>query len=155
MKSLDKIRSDPRVDSVSDERSSADGIFVYLKPGYQTMNDPIGHEHAIHEDSIAEVVKQMKWIMECNCPDCKKEDNMGSKNADRINRAKKALQTFLEYENITGRSKRKLHQIPLQDKEDLIVDLITDLFHYANSIPKIAGHRDLCIRASGHFLTEV
>jgi len=47
-KVLAKIKADPRVHEVSDERFLGDGVWVYLKPGYASTSTDCG---TIHESS--------------------------------------------------------------------------------------------------------
>ena len=60
MKGIDRLKKDPRVDSVSDERSFGDGYFVYLKAGYCISDDDTCH--TIHEQTIAECLKQLQGV---------------------------------------------------------------------------------------------
>jgi hypothetical protein len=70
-KVIDKIKSDPRVESVSDERIFGDGFWVYLKTGFAC--DP--ETHCIHEDSPSECWSRFKEIHSCECDQrCKKEE---------------------------------------------------------------------------------
>ena len=60
LKAIDRLKKDPRVDSISDERSFGDGYFVYLKAGYCISDDDTCH--TIHEYSIAECLKQLQGV---------------------------------------------------------------------------------------------
>ena len=88
-KLIAKIKSDPRVDSISDERDyrgsqlkdpqvkesikrmgdNGDGFWIYLKPGWV---DNIGtSSHQVHESSIEEAYKFLKFVDKCKCDECK------------------------------------------------------------------------------------
>ena len=90
-KLIAKIKSDPRVDSISDERDyrgsqlndpqvkehiertgeNGDGFWIYLKLGWL---DQIGTGcHQIHETSIEECLNLLKHIRKCECDECKPE----------------------------------------------------------------------------------
>lgn len=62
-----RIKSNPHVHSISDERASGDGIWVYLRNGF---NNGDGGEHAIHEDTFAACAEKLSLITPCNCKDC-------------------------------------------------------------------------------------
>ena len=64
-KSLEKFRD--KISDVDDMRSSGEGYWVYLKEGWR---DPDGETHCIHEDTIRECAKLMKWIEPCTDPTC-------------------------------------------------------------------------------------
>jgi hypothetical protein len=64
-KSLEKFRD--KIDDVSDERASDNGYWVYLKCGWR---EPDGETHCVHEDTIGECAKLMKWITPCIEPGC-------------------------------------------------------------------------------------
>lgn len=53
MKYLDQLRADPRVSSVSDERSTGDGIWIYLRTGFDSRMDVVsGVTTYVHEQTI-------------------------------------------------------------------------------------------------------
>lgn len=56
-----------KISSVSDERGSGDGYWVYLAPGWR---DPDGETHCLHEDNPSQCAKLMKWIQPCTTPGC-------------------------------------------------------------------------------------
>lgn len=68
------IRNDPRVDSISDERGGrgdpGDGIWVYLKNGYESGADPFASLHQIHEDTWTACKQAMRYIKVCTRECC-------------------------------------------------------------------------------------
>lgn len=63
-----RIMDDPRVESISDERSTQDGIWVELHRGY--INAPM-ETHTIHEDTWRDCWRQLKYDIEpCMCEQC-------------------------------------------------------------------------------------
>lgn len=68
---MEKVLADPRIEEVSDERGSGDGIWVYTKPGFHDGYDPRGPTHAVHEDTWRDVLRQMRSIEPCACADCR------------------------------------------------------------------------------------
>lgn len=58
-KGLSKIARDRRVASVSDERGSGDGIFVYLKPEFRCVRTAT---RTVHEDTVAEAAKALSEV---------------------------------------------------------------------------------------------
>ena len=88
-KLIAKILADPRVDEISDEREyrgsqlrdpevkkyiedrgdNGDGFWIYLKPGW-VDNTGTG-AHMVHESSIEESFKFLKWVDKCDCNECK------------------------------------------------------------------------------------
>lgn len=69
-KTLKALLNDPRVTDWSDERGSEDGIWIYLVAGYDN-GDP--ETHAVHEDTVAEVLEAFRRIRPCSCEDCVRE----------------------------------------------------------------------------------
>lgn len=73
-RSLSDLKKHPIVDSVSDERGSprsfhypADGIWVYLKPGWADE----GETHCVHEWSVKELLDAFCDRVEpCRCEQC-------------------------------------------------------------------------------------
>lgn len=59
---LDKLRADPRVHSVDDERALGEGVWVYLKPGFCAPSDSAS-ESTIHENTIADVRRVVAGIV--------------------------------------------------------------------------------------------
>lgn len=59
------------IDEVDDTRKGLEpnGIWVYLKPGYQNGFDPGCHQ--IHEDTVRECVISLSAVEPCDCDDCK------------------------------------------------------------------------------------
>lgn len=64
-KSLEKFRD--KISDVEDYRASDDGYWVHLKCGWRTYD---GETHSIHEETITECAKLMKWIVPCTEPGC-------------------------------------------------------------------------------------
>ena len=65
---IERIKKDPRVKSISDERAAGDGFWVYLHYGYY------GYEwssHIIHEDSPSACLSYLRDVRPCDCPECK------------------------------------------------------------------------------------
>jgi hypothetical protein len=60
---LEKLRSDPRVADVSDERGQEHGIWVYLRQGWDTAYDPLQVTRTIHEDTVGEIRVAMKRVV--------------------------------------------------------------------------------------------
>ena len=56
MKTLKLIAENPSVDSISDQRSSGDGIWVYLNPGWLTSDNMT----AIHQHCATYCLKESK-----------------------------------------------------------------------------------------------
>ena len=67
MRTIDRIKADPRVADVSDERDTGDGYWVYLKPGWRWADDYV---HIIHEDTPAECLRELRAIIPCRCHEC-------------------------------------------------------------------------------------
>lgn len=67
MKSFSKILKHPAVDFISDERASGDGIWVELKKGYIDSSSDV---HAIHEDTVKEIMDRLPAVTECKCKEC-------------------------------------------------------------------------------------
>jgi hypothetical protein len=57
-----------QIAEVSDERSGGDGYWVYLKPGLRYSMDGT---HCIHEDTLGECAKAMKYVEPCDGDCCK------------------------------------------------------------------------------------
>ena len=66
MKYLNLLRADPRVESVSDERDGlaggGDGIWIYLKDGWDANNDPWIVSTCVHEWNIRDLRNAMKNV---------------------------------------------------------------------------------------------
>ena len=90
-KIIEKIRNDPRVADISDEREylrmppgveeNGDGFWVYLKghciesAGWDDdLKERIHREdgclHTIHENSPSECLKLLRWAKPCTCSHC-------------------------------------------------------------------------------------
>jgi hypothetical protein len=67
MKTVDRIKADPRVSDVWNEGD--DGWWVLLKGGFIC-----GHSdaHAVHERTIKSLLAAFKTVKPCSCADCKK-----------------------------------------------------------------------------------
>jgi len=56
-----------KIESVSDERGSDDGYWVYLAAGWRT---PDGETHCVHEDNPTQCAREMKHITPCTVKGC-------------------------------------------------------------------------------------
>ena len=65
----ERIQADKRVQADGIDVDS-DGIWVYLEYGFQS--DPNSQVHFIHEDTWTEVKRAMRYIVPCDCADCRK-----------------------------------------------------------------------------------
>ena len=63
-KTLEKIRSDPRVSEVY---ADSDGVWIYLRNGWGNGNP---QEHIIVEDTVTEAYRKMRNILPCSCEQC-------------------------------------------------------------------------------------
>jgi len=62
-RTLSEIESDPRVESISDERSNGDGIWVWLIPKYADYAfDPFQPTRQIHEWTVSDVCNRFNSI---------------------------------------------------------------------------------------------
>lgn len=68
----DEIKAHPHTEDISDERSSGDGYWVYLKKGYQM--EPSSMTHSVHEDTPSKALAALKKIVPCDCEYCKQPD---------------------------------------------------------------------------------
>jgi hypothetical protein len=66
---LERLRRDPRVEDVSDERGSGNGIIVTMR-GY--TNDPLGACHTFGEDTPSSALRYLRGCVPCHCADCDK-----------------------------------------------------------------------------------
>lgn len=57
-----RVRNDRRVHSIFDERTSGDGIWVYLKDGFNFEGCS-----AVHEDSWTQCEKALRTVVEGDC----------------------------------------------------------------------------------------
>ncbi|MCH8860717.1 MAG: hypothetical protein IH843_06245 [Thaumarchaeota archaeon] len=63
MKTLQDIKNDFRVHSVSDERNNGDGYFVYLKGGFKDYAfDPFEAVSTIHEQTIKLLIERFRGV---------------------------------------------------------------------------------------------
>jgi hypothetical protein len=75
--SLDSIRSNPKVESISDERVPGDGpesgggngIWAYLRPGWRC---PLSDTHACHEWTVETLARAVAGAATCFCENCQK-----------------------------------------------------------------------------------
>ncbi len=67
------LKRDPRVTDISDERGSEDGIWAYLVAGFCWAPET----HAVHEDTLAEVFRELASVKPCACADCVREASTG------------------------------------------------------------------------------
>lgn len=70
MKTIDKIKADPRVREVFAEEGNLESDkldwWVYLKTGWQS--DP--ETHVIHEQTLTACLRQLKLVEPCYCEEC-------------------------------------------------------------------------------------
>jgi hypothetical protein len=59
------LRKRHLIETISNERDSGDGIWVYLKPGW--IADEVHH---VHEDTVRECLEALKEVRRCNCEEC-------------------------------------------------------------------------------------
>lgn len=64
---VERIKADPRVVDVSDERGAGDGYWVYLDYGWYYEEQG---SHIIHEDTPTQCLRLMKFVKWCGCEDC-------------------------------------------------------------------------------------
>ena len=57
--------NDARVEEISDERATGDGIWFYLKPGWIW-----GEVHFVHEDTVRECREALRIVEPCACAEC-------------------------------------------------------------------------------------
>jgi hypothetical protein len=62
-----KIEQSKKVERVSDERRSGNGVWAYLAPGWHCI---LAGSHACHEDTIEELAKAVRFAERCKCSDC-------------------------------------------------------------------------------------
>ena len=68
MKLIERLERHPRVDSVSDERESGNGFWIYAAKGF--WNPRLG-THGWHEDTMQQTYKAFVTQVEiCTCRDC-------------------------------------------------------------------------------------
>lgn len=58
MKTLDRIKADPRVREVSDERGMGDGIWIYLKDGFVNSSTECSMVHESTPTAALRVLKK-------------------------------------------------------------------------------------------------
>jgi hypothetical protein len=73
MTTIERIRSDPRVRDISDERHgwNDNGFWVYLKNGFCWDDQGL---HIIHEPSPSACRRLFREIRPCTCAECIKAD---------------------------------------------------------------------------------
>jgi hypothetical protein len=82
MSAIERIKNDPRVADISDERCQDDGFWVYLKPGWcNAYEDPVAARcgdplHIIHEETPASSLRVLRYIEKCTCKDCAKAEGV-------------------------------------------------------------------------------
>jgi hypothetical protein len=69
-KLINKLRADPRVESIDDERRLGHGWFVYLEG--HCLPPGTGEAHCFTEATARDVQKKLRWVVKCECADCKK-----------------------------------------------------------------------------------
>jgi hypothetical protein len=69
MKTLDRLKADPRVSDVSDERQFGDGYFICLKPEFADVKfDPWQPTRTIHEYTVRDLLRRMRDVRPCAVP---------------------------------------------------------------------------------------
>lgn len=69
-RTLEKLKNDPRVEDVSDERACGNGIIITMR-GY--TNDPIGACHVFAEDTPTKALAYLRrCCVPCACSECNK-----------------------------------------------------------------------------------
>lgn len=72
MKTLERLKADPRVDQAWSEAGTGDGYWIILKPGFADLSDdPCQPTHTIHEWRIADILRRMRDVKPCACKECK------------------------------------------------------------------------------------
>ncbi len=73
-RTLRRLLADKRVDSISDERSSGDGFWIYMAPGWW---DPTREVHNCHKDGMHATIAAFKAsVAECACNECAKQQEL-------------------------------------------------------------------------------
>ena len=63
-KTLQTVLADSRVCEIVDERRDDNGYWVYFNPGWI---NPETETHSIHETTIAEIKRQLRGMVPCEC----------------------------------------------------------------------------------------
>lgn len=63
---LHNLKKNPKVSSISDERDTGDGIWVYLKPGWHCA---LSGTHTVHEWTVRDLVESFDTVAPCGSPD--------------------------------------------------------------------------------------
>jgi hypothetical protein len=79
------IESDARVASVSDERGTGDGVWVYLKPGFKSSSTDTGSIHESCWSACLKVLKGETYEVDAEAEDA--ADAEAGKEAGRLARA--------------------------------------------------------------------
>lgn len=66
-KTMTQFKADPRVQDISDERGSGDGIWLNLRNGFMCGDT---QTHSVHEDTVKECSESMKSVHPCACSEC-------------------------------------------------------------------------------------
>ena len=67
-RTLDELRSHPGVERIYRD---SDGIWADLRAGWRNSYDePIGALHGIHENTARDVLRRVRGIVPCDCPEC-------------------------------------------------------------------------------------
>ena len=56
-----------RIADIEDLRGQDEGIWVHLANGWRTMD---GDTHSIHENTVTECVRELRWAKPCTVPGC-------------------------------------------------------------------------------------
>lgn len=62
-----KLRADPRVKEIDDERADGNGYWAYLHAGWRES----GGAHVVRADTATVLVERMEYVQRCDCEQCK------------------------------------------------------------------------------------
>jgi len=68
-----KVRNNPKVQEISDERDQDAGIWAYLKPGFyhgSSFCHPYDRRHNAHEETWTALNKALRDVHPCDCAAC-------------------------------------------------------------------------------------
>ena len=60
------VRNQNKIDIADDDRTSGDGYWIYLSPGWVFDGDC----HIVHEYTVKDVIKAFKRVTPCECSQC-------------------------------------------------------------------------------------
>ena len=65
-RTLAALKKFPMVRSVSDERSTGDGFWIHLKPGWHCA---LSGTHTVHEWTTKDLLETFETVIPCDSPD--------------------------------------------------------------------------------------